>query len=187
MYKRGASASGMIGNAKMVGNNGLGLPTFGDSFLKFLKTLGLWITKRIFVGWILLWCLNKVVFGDIWFIQGVWSKVDGDEGWKWTLYSKRSIQKGRLGRSCAKPDGHSSKGEPSCTILKVFWVKFDGHSTKNGPNALNDKSRRSRSSKVDDALFDFRIVHLYRPSTFSHSKRPVYYLTAQFQSIGTSN
>ena len=41
MYKRGASASGMIGNAKMVGNNGLGLPTFGDSFLKFLKTLGL--------------------------------------------------------------------------------------------------------------------------------------------------
>lgn len=41
MYKRGASASGIIGNAKMVGNNGLGLQTFGDSFLKFLKTLGL--------------------------------------------------------------------------------------------------------------------------------------------------
>ena len=40
MYKRGASPSGMVGSAKMVGNNGLGLPTFGDSFLKFLKTLG---------------------------------------------------------------------------------------------------------------------------------------------------
>ena len=40
MYKRGASASGIIGNARMIGNNGLGLPTFGDSLLKFLKTLG---------------------------------------------------------------------------------------------------------------------------------------------------
>ena len=40
MYKRGASPSAMLGSAKMVGNNGLGLPTFGDSFLQFLKTLG---------------------------------------------------------------------------------------------------------------------------------------------------
>ena len=41
MYKRGASPAAMLGSApKMVGNNGLGLPTFGDSILQFLKTLG---------------------------------------------------------------------------------------------------------------------------------------------------
>ena len=49
MYKRGASASGMIGNARMIGNNGLGLPTFGDSLLKFLKTLGFW-NKNVFLS-----------------------------------------------------------------------------------------------------------------------------------------
>ena len=39
-YKRDASTSAMLANAKMIGNNDHPLPTFADSFGKILEALG---------------------------------------------------------------------------------------------------------------------------------------------------
>ena len=41
-YKRDASTSALLANAKMIGNDGHPLPTFADSLGKILEALGFW-------------------------------------------------------------------------------------------------------------------------------------------------
>ena len=52
---------------------------------------------------------------------GVWSKVDGPKGWKWTVLKVDGRAKvdglSKSGRSWAKPDGHLSQSGRSRTIV----------------------------------------------------------------------